>query len=108
MKVLLVLCLLLAPVAADTTPLHVTAKIVAMPKQIIACGRIAFKAVVRYEVITVDKGTYDKTQLFVVELCPEFRKLGETRNLKLRPVTRNDSFADEFKASPGPRWAVVE
>ncbi len=108
MKVLLVLCLLLAPAVAAPSPFQVSAKIVALPNQIIACGRIAFKAVVRYEVISVDQGTYDTKQLFVVELCPEHRKLGETRKLKLRPVTRNASFVDDFKATPGSRWAHVE
>lgn len=87
---------------------RVTAKIAEMPKQVIACGRVAFKAVVRYQVISVDEGAYDRKELFVVELCPEFRKLGETRTLKLRPVTSDDSFVDDFKATPGSRWAYVE
>ena len=89
-------------------PFRVTAKIVEMPKQIIPCGRLAFKAVVRYEVISVDAGSYDKKELLVVELCPEHRKLGEKRTLSLRPATRNDSFVDDFKATVGSRWAHVE
>ncbi len=63
---------------------------------------------IRYEVISVDQGSYDKKQLFVVELCPENRKLGETRTLKLRPVTRNDSFVDDFKSTQGFRAVAVE
>ena len=103
---LVVLCLLLfAPVAAaEPAPLQVTAKLVEKPAKIIACGRIAYKAVVRYEVISVERGSVTGKELLVVELCPEFRKLGETRKLLLRPVNGNDSFADDFKNRPGPRY----
>lgn len=86
----------------------VTAKLVELPKKIIACGVLAYKAVTRYRVISVDKGVYEDKELFVVELCPENRKLGETRTLKVRPVTSNDSFADDFKSTAGSRWAHVE
>ena len=93
---------------AQSVGITVTAKLVELPKQIIACGKIAYKAVTRYDVISVDKGAYNGKALFVVELCPEYRKLGETRTLKLRPVTSNDSFADDFKSTAGSRWAHVE
>ena len=86
----------------------VTAKIVEMPPRIIACGRIAYKAVVRYEVISVERGSVTGKELLVVELCPEFRKLGETRKLRLRPVTRNDSFVDDFKSRQGPRYILSD
>ncbi len=104
---LVVLCLLLvAPVvvAAEPAPLQVTAKLVEKPAKIIACGRIAYKAVVRYEVISVERGSVTSKELLVVELCPEFRKLGETRKLPLRPVNKHDSFVDDFKRRPGPRY----
>lgn len=98
------LLLLLAPATASAEPLHVTAKVVERPKQIILCGRIAYRAVVRYELVSVERGKLATKELLVVELCPEFRKVGETRKLRLRPVTRNDSFVDEFKTRTGPRW----
>jgi len=106
MKLLVFALLLFAPatVAAEPAPIQVTAKLVEMPKKIILCGRIAYRAVVRYEVITVEKGKITEKEILVVELCPEFRKLGETRKLRLRPVTKNDSFVDDFKARPGPRY----
>jgi hypothetical protein len=58
-------------------------------------------------VITVDQGTYSKREIFVVELCPEFRTRGELRTLKLRPATRRDSFVDDFKATSGLRWVNI-
>jgi hypothetical protein len=92
----------------DPTALRLTAKLVELPKKIVACGRIAYRAVVRYEVISIDAGAYDSKEIFVVELCPEHRKLGETRTLKLRPVTSNDAFVDDFKSTPGFRAVAVE
>jgi hypothetical protein len=102
---LAILGVLLTTTAA-AEPLHVTAKVVEMPKQLIACGKLAYRAVVRYEVISVDQGSVSGKELFVVELCPEFRKRGEQRTLKLRPVNRNDSFVDDFKATTGQRWVA--
>lgn len=103
---LVILCLLLfAPAAlAESPPLQVTAKVVEMPKKIIRCGVFAYRAVVRYELISVERGTLTTKEILVVELCPEMLETGKTRKLRLRPVTKNDSFADEFKARPGPRW----
>ncbi len=93
-----------AVATAEPAPLQVTAKVLEMPKKLRYCGVIAFRAVVRYQVISVDKGAYTGKEIFVVELCPETLKAGQTRKLRLRLPTKNDSFADEFKATPGPRW----
>ncbi len=104
---LVILCLLLfapAVALAEPAPLKVTAKLVELPKQIRPCGVIAHWAVVRYEVISIERGKLDTKELLVVALCPEMLKLGQTRKLALRPAPKNDSFADEFKARAGQRW----
>jgi hypothetical protein len=100
----LLLVMVSLPAAAEPAPLQVTANVVEMPKQIRLCGKIAFRSVVRYEVVSVDKGKLTGKQLLVVETCPEFLEPGETRKLRLWPTTKNDSYSDEFKSMPGPRW----
>lgn len=105
MKLVIVCLLLFAPAAsAEPAPLQVTAKLVEMPKKIIYCGYIAYRAVVRYELISVERGKLTSKEILVVELCPEGRKVGEIRKLRLRPVTPKDSFVDDFKSRAGPRW----
>jgi len=113
MKILILALLLFAPatVRADAAPIEVTAKLVEKPKQIALCGVIAWKAVVRYELISVEKGKVSGAgsgakELLVVVTCPEFFKVGETRKLKLWPVGKNDSFDDEFKSRTGPRYIL--
>jgi hypothetical protein len=98
----LALLLGLSTTARAEPALEVTAKVIEMPKKIIYCGILAFRAVVRYQVITVDRGATSAKELFVVELCPESLKVGLTRKLRLRPTRKTDSFFDDF--TPGPRW----
>jgi hypothetical protein len=69
----------------------------------IICGVRAYRAVVRYEVISVDKGKLTAKEVLVVELCPERLKPGMTRKLRLWPATK-ENYVDEFKDRPGPRW----
>jgi hypothetical protein len=93
-----------APANAEPAPLQITAKVVEMPKKIIFCGVIAYRAVVRYEVISVDRGKLATKEVLVVELCPELLKAGMTRKLRLRPATKRDTYVDEFKDRAGLRW----
>lgn len=107
MKLAILVLLLLSPTAkAEPAPLQITAKVVEMPKKIIYCGVIAYRAVVRYQVISVERGKLPAPakEVFVVELCPEALKVGQTRKLRLWPVTNKSSFVDDFKAMIGPRW----
>jgi len=48
-----------------------------------------------------ERGTFKSKD----ELCPEALGVAATRTLKLRPVTKNDSFVDDFETTAGPRWA---
>ncbi len=107
MKLLLAILLLFAPAAAKAAPpppIEVTAKVLELPRNVPHCGIFAWRAVVRYQVISVERGKLDRKDILVVELCPEFRKLGETRKLRLRPATAKDSFIDDFKTRLGPRY----
>ena len=106
MKLLLAILLLFAPAAASATPppIQVTAKVLELPRNVPHCGIFAWRAVVRYQVISVERGKLDRKEILVVELCPEFLKRGETRKLRLRSATANDSFINDFKTRLGPRY----
>ncbi len=105
--VLICLLLLVVPKAfADSVPVEVTAKIVEMPKKMIYCGYIKFRAVVRYEVITVDKGTFASKELLAVETCPENLRVGMQRRLALKGPAKKGSYVDDIQR-PGPRWEAV-
>ena len=104
---LVVLALVLLATPAFAEPVEVTAKVVEMPKKMIYCGVIAYRAVVRYEVITVDKGAYTPKEIFAVELCPERLKVGAKRRLRLLKPAVAGNFHDEFQQRPGTRWAIA-
>ncbi len=102
----LALCLWFASTAvADPVPVEVTAKIVEMPKPTPHCGYFMFKSVVRYEVISVDKGVYQPTEVLAVESCPETLSLGMQRRMTLLGPAKG-SYLDDFKKRPGTRWEV--
>jgi hypothetical protein len=108
MKLLVVLCLLAGPAAADPKParVEITAKVLEIPKPIYYCGVIAYRTVVRFEVISVDKGTLADKQVFAVVLCPETIKVGQTRKLILERETKSDQgYVDKFPKT-SPRWVV--
>lgn len=102
---LVVLCMLLFAPAAFADPVEVTAKVVELPKNGIRCGVIAFRAVVRYEVISVDKGVFPSKELFAVELCPENLRVGDKKRLRLLNPEKGSH--DELTTKPGTRWAVA-
>ena len=106
MKLLLTMLLLFAPATARAAPppIEVTAKVLELPRNVPHCGYLVWRAVVRYQVLSVDRGTLARKEILVVELCPEFLEVGKTRKLRLRPVTAKDSFVDEFKTRLGPRY----
>jgi hypothetical protein len=105
MKLAVALLLASTSAVADPKP-EVTAKVVEMPKSIIRCGVIAFQAVVHYRVISVDKGSYASKDVFAIELCPENLKVGDKRRLRLLNPVTTGNVHDEFKTTPGTRWAI--
>lgn len=84
--------------------LEVTVKVAEIPKPIYYCGVIAFRTVVRFEVISVDKGTWADKDVYAVQLCPEVLKVGQKLHLVLEKPTGDQGYVDKFPA--GPRWVI--
>ena len=113
MKLAVVLCLVAATASAAppktrrtddrvAPQLVVTAR-VAEIKGYRACGVVAWRDVVRYEVLSVDSGKYSGKDIFIVETCPEFLKVGQKKKMALVPVPKDDTgFGDKFPK--GPRY----
>lgn len=103
---LVLLCMLLFAPAALADPVEVTAKIVELPKPP-HCGYLMIKAVVRYEVISVDKGIYKPKEVLAIETCPEMLSVGAQRRFTLLRPAKPGSYIDQFVSKPGTRWEVT-
>jgi hypothetical protein len=108
MKLLVLLLLAATPALADPkpAPIEITAKVLEIPKPIYYCGVIAFRTVVRFEVVSVDKGALTAKEVFGIVLCPETLKVGQTKQLVLAPPTKSDQgYVDKFPKT-APRYVV--
>jgi hypothetical protein len=102
--ILLTLLALARPAAADIV---VTAKIVELPKTVGACGVMEIRAVIRYEVVKLEKGTLDDKQLHVIVSCPEFYKVGTQHRLHLGPPPASGTYIDTFGGT-APRYRATK
>lgn len=100
------LALVLAMTTSALADVEVTAKIVELPKTP-HCGYLMIKAVVRYEVISVDKGTYKPKEVLAIETCPEMLAVGVRRRFTLLGPAKPGTYIDQFKTRPGTRWEVT-
>lgn len=93
--------------AEPSAKLQVTAKVADAPKGPILCGVIQNFAVIRFEVIAVEKGTYDAKDLFVVAGCPEGFKTGWKLRLVLEQVKIAGVGYKERFTDPAPRYRAI-
>jgi hypothetical protein len=107
MKLLVLVALLAwAPSRADSkATLEITARVVEIPKGYFYCGVIAEQGVIRYEVLTVDKGVYAAKEIAVVVLCPADHRVGQKQRMVLVPAKPGE-YVDKLGGSL-PRYRAV-
>lgn len=110
MRLAIVLVLAFAHTAvAAPQRLELTAKVLEIPPPVMLCGVIAFREVVRFEVLSVIKfdgasPKFGAKEVFVVMLCPETLKVGQKATLILEHPTKSDEgYVDRFPKT-APRW----
>ena len=107
---LVVVCLVFAaesPSAAPDPTLELVGKLAEKPSGLLACGRVATRAVVRFEVEKVIAGDYKASDVYAIFTCPEGLKIGDRIRMKLGPALPADQYIDKLKKG-APRFTILE
>lgn len=108
LAILLVMMLWLPAIADTPKPkerLELTAKVAEIQQPLMICGRIPWLEVVRFEVISVEQGTWKAKTIYAVQLCPETLEVGQKLHLGLEKPAASDHYNDRF-SNPSPRWMI--